>query len=140
MSRNIARFFHLSLETEFNALRFINYTIPRLCSTYAVATIDNIRPQQFWSLTDQDPDLVRHLRVQVRLMGNLGLNAGGPWLSDTYCLKCFIYKNGIRDAGHFFFGCICFKENFNMLWSDLKTTLPKRILYKATLYLASYRI
>ena len=32
-------FFHFSLEVEFNALLFINYTIPRLCSTYAVATI-----------------------------------------------------------------------------------------------------
>ena len=32
--------FHFSLETEFNALRFINYTIPRLCSTYAVAIIE----------------------------------------------------------------------------------------------------
>ena len=31
--------FHFSLEIEFNALRFINYTIPRLCSTYAVATL-----------------------------------------------------------------------------------------------------
>ena len=39
MSRNIARFFHFSSEIEFNALRFINYTIPRLRSTYAVATI-----------------------------------------------------------------------------------------------------
>ena len=39
MSRNIARFFHFCLETEFNALRFINYTIPRLSSTYAMATI-----------------------------------------------------------------------------------------------------
>ena len=39
MSRNIARFFHFSLEFEFNALHFINYTIPWLCSTYAVATI-----------------------------------------------------------------------------------------------------
>ena len=32
-------FFHFSSEIEFNALRFTNYTIPRLCSTYAVATI-----------------------------------------------------------------------------------------------------
>ena len=32
-------FFHFSLEIEFNALRFINYRIPRLCSTYAVATM-----------------------------------------------------------------------------------------------------
>ena len=35
-----SQIFHFSLETEFNALCFINYTIPRLCSTYAVATID----------------------------------------------------------------------------------------------------
>ena len=40
MSCNIARFFHFSLETEFNALRFIDYTIPRLCSTNAVAAIE----------------------------------------------------------------------------------------------------
>ena len=39
VTRNIARFFHFSLEIEFNALRFINYTIPRLCSIYAVATL-----------------------------------------------------------------------------------------------------
>ena len=31
--------FHFSLEIEFTALRFINYTIPMLCSTYAVATL-----------------------------------------------------------------------------------------------------
>ena len=32
-------FFHFSSEIEFNALRFINYIIPRLCSTYTVATL-----------------------------------------------------------------------------------------------------
>ena len=32
--------FHFSLEIEFNVLRFINHTIPTLCSTYAVATLD----------------------------------------------------------------------------------------------------
>ena len=35
----IARFFRFSLEIEFNALRFINYIIPRLCPTHAVATV-----------------------------------------------------------------------------------------------------
>ena len=39
VSRNVDRFFHFSLEIEFNALRFINYAIPRLFSTYAVATL-----------------------------------------------------------------------------------------------------
>ena len=40
VSRSIARFFHFSLEIEFSAMRFTNYTIPRLHSTYAVANID----------------------------------------------------------------------------------------------------
>ena len=31
--------FSLFFRIEFNALRFINYTIPRLCSTYAEATL-----------------------------------------------------------------------------------------------------
>ena len=56
-------------------------------------------------------------------MGNLGLNSGVPWLSDTGCLKCFICKNGIRDAGQFFFDCMSFREIFTILWPDLKTTL-----------------
>ena len=85
----------------------------------AKACTDNIPPQQFWSLTDQYPDLVRHLHV--RLMGNLGLNAGVPWLSDTDGQKCFICKNGVKDAGHFF-GCMSFRENYTILWSNLKTT------------------
>ena len=58
----------------------------------AKACIDNTPPQQFWSLTDQYPDLVRHLRVEVRLIVNLGFNAEVPWLSDMDCLKCFICK------------------------------------------------
>ena len=38
-----SQFFHFSLEIEFNALRFMNYTIPRLSSTYALATIKRLR-------------------------------------------------------------------------------------------------
>ena len=66
---------------------------------------------------------MRHLHVQVRLMGNLGLNAGVPWESDTDGRKCFICKNGVEDAGHFFFDCMSFRESFTILWSNLKTTL-----------------
>ena len=50
VTQHIARFFHFSLEVESNALRFINYTIPRLCSNYAVATIkklETLRGQSF---------------------------------------------------------------------------------------------
>ena len=86
---------------------------------------DNIPLQQFWSLTDHYPDLVCHLHVQVTFMGNLGLMLGVPWFSDTDCLKCFICKNGIEGAGHFFFECMSFGKNFTVLWSNLKTTLFK---------------
>ena len=40
--------FHFSLEIEFNAMRFINYTIPRLRLTYAVATIDCENKKIVW--------------------------------------------------------------------------------------------
>ena len=56
-------------------------------------------------------------------MGNLGLDAWVPWLSDTDGRKCFICKHSVEDAGHFFFDCMSFRENFKILWSDLKTTL-----------------
>ena len=63
--------------------KWTEYCVSHSTQHLTKAYIDNIPPQQFWSLTDQYPDLVRHLHVQVRLMGNLGLNAGVPWLSDT---------------------------------------------------------
>ena len=68
------------------------------------ACIGTIPSQQFWSLIDLYSDLVRHLHVQVRLVDNLRLDAGVPWLSDTDCRKCFICKNGVEDTGHFFDG------------------------------------
>ena len=40
-------------------------------------------PFRFWSLTNQFPDLVSRLHVQVRLMGNFGLNRSIPWLQNT---------------------------------------------------------
>ena len=60
------------------------------------------------------------LRENVdRLTSNHGLNAEVPWLSNTDSIKCFICKNDIEGVGHFVFG---FRENFTILWSDLKTT------------------
>ena len=56
-------------------------------------------------------------------MGNLGLNARMHWLSDTDGRKCFSCKNGVEDAGHFVFDCMSFRENFTILWSNLKATL-----------------
>ena len=41
----------------------------------------------------------------------------------TRTLKCLICKNSVEDVGHFFLNCMSFRENFNILWSNLKTTL-----------------
>ena len=35
----------------------------------------------------------------------------------------FLCKDSVKDASHFFFDCMSFRENFTILWSNLKTTL-----------------
>ena len=44
---------------------------------------ENVSPSKLWSLADFYPDLVSCLYTQVRLMGNLCLNGGIPWLFKT---------------------------------------------------------
>ena len=44
----------------------------------AQACLENISPDQFWSIGDLYPDIVRHLHVQKRVMGNFGINGGVP--------------------------------------------------------------
>ena len=56
----------------------------------AQACLKNVSPSKFWSLADLYPDLVSRLHTQVRLMGNLCLNGGIPWLFKTEGSLCFI--------------------------------------------------
>ena len=49
----------------------------------AQTCLENISPYQFWSIADYCPDFVSRLHVQIRLMGNFGLNGGVPWLKNT---------------------------------------------------------
>ena len=44
----------------------------------AQACLENISPDQFWSIADLYPDLVRHLHVQIRLMEKFGIDGGVP--------------------------------------------------------------
>ena len=48
----------------------------------------NVSPEQFWSIADNYPDLAKCLHVQIRLAGNVGLNGGVPWLSNTEDALC----------------------------------------------------
>ena len=52
--------------------------------------LNNVPPYHFWSLANHYPGLVSRLHVQVRIMGNFGLNGGIPWLTDTEGATCFV--------------------------------------------------
>ena len=94
----------------------------------------------FWSISNQYPDLVTRLHVQVRLMGNFGFSACVPWTvraDESLCLGnfgfsacvpwtiraneslCFVCKEAKDDLYHFLFDCSYFRTNFDSLWSNL---------------------
>ena len=64
----------------------------------AQTCLENISPYQFcsWSIADRYPDLVSRLHVQIRLMGNLGLNGGVPWLTNTDGELVFFAKTVLK--------------------------------------------
>ena len=65
----------------------------------------NVSPEQFWSIADNYPDLVKCLHVQIRLAGNFGLNGGVPWLLNTDGALCFICKENVENVNHFLLEC-----------------------------------
>ena len=71
----------------------------------AQACSENISPSKFWSLADFYPDLVSRLHTQVRLMGNLCLNGGIPWLFKTEGCLCFISNENTETVYHHFIEC-----------------------------------
>ena len=44
----------------------------------ANSCLSNISPSQFWAVSEQYHDLVKHLQQRVRLMRQFGLNDGVP--------------------------------------------------------------
>ena len=42
--------------------------------------LSELTPSQFWGITSDHPDLVPKLNLQLRLMGNFGLQSSLPWL------------------------------------------------------------
>ena len=85
----------------------------------AQACLENISPDQFWSIADLYPDLVRHFHVQIRLMENFGINGSVPWLTNTDGKLCLLCKESTEDLSHFLSGCPNFRDNRESLWSNL---------------------
>ena len=80
----------------------------------------NVSPEQFWSIADNYPDLVKCLHVQIRLAGNFGLNRGVPWLLNTEGALCFICKKNIENVNHFLLECRELHNNFDSIWLNLR--------------------
>ena len=83
--------------------------------------LNNVPPYHFWSLADHYPDLVSRLYVQVRIIWNLVLNGGIPWLTNAEGATCFACKQGVETVNHFLLECPGLKENLDSLWHKLKT-------------------
>ena len=55
--------------------------------------------------------------------GDLCLNSGIPWLFKTEGSLCFICKEDTETVYHHFIECLPFRDNYNSLWSNLKTKI-----------------
>ena len=67
-----------------------------------------------WPITSEYPDFVPKQNLQLRLMGNLRLQSGIPWLrikSEDKCLLCRIEKEI-----HFALRCLYFFNNWRSFW------------------------
>ena len=76
----------------------------------AQACLENISPDQLWSIADLYPDLVKHLH---------GINGGVPWLTNTDSELCLLCKESVEDVSHFLLDCPNFRDNRESLWSNL---------------------
>ena len=85
----------------------------------AQACLENISPDQFWSIVDLYLDHVRHLHVQIRLMQNFGIDGSVPWLTNTDGEHCLLCKDSTEDVSHFLFDCPNFRDNRESLQSNL---------------------
>ena len=91
----------------------------------AHSCLENVPPLCFWSLANKSPELFSRLHIQVRLMSNFGLNGGIPWLQNTDGAICFICKEEIESATHFFLDYSYFRNNFDSLWNRLKIKIAQ---------------
>ena len=104
---------------EFEENAWIDFVQKHPSFKFARTCLDNVSPHKFWSISDQYPDLVCRLHVQIRLMGNFGFSADLPWASKAEDALCFICKKSNNNLYHFLFDCLYFRDNFDSLLSNL---------------------
>ena len=81
----------------------VNHTSMHIAKAYAC--LKNVTPYQFWCLADNYPNFVSCMHIQIRLMGNFGLNCGVPWQAGTNDSLCLICKRGTEDVIYLLLDC-----------------------------------
>ena len=96
-----------------------NFVIAHPSHKLVETCLDLVSPQIFWSISNQYPELVTRLHVQIRLMGNFGFSACVPWTVRADESLCFVCKEAKDDLYHFLFDCSYFRKSFDSLWPNL---------------------
>ena len=88
-----------------------------------VSAFEGVTFETFLSITSEYPDLVPKRNLQLRLIRNLGLLSGIPWLrikSEDKCLLCRIEK---EDMIHFALRCRYFFNDWKSFWYRLRQVI-----------------
>ena len=104
---------------EYEEYTWKNFVIVYPSYKLSKTCLDLVSPQMFWSISNQYPDLVTRLRVQIRLIGNFGFSACVLWTIRADKSLCFVCIEAKDDLYHFLFHCSYFRKNFDSLWSTL---------------------
>ena len=75
-------------------LRHTGFDFAKSCS-------ERVPPQKFCSISGYYSDLVCCLLVQIRLIGNFGLNVSMPWATTNDSSNWFIYKESEETLNRF---------------------------------------
>ena len=76
---------------------------------------------EFWEIVYRIPDLAFKRNLQIRLMGNFGLQYGAPWLRKSGSSTCLLCKDGnVEDISHFLFACPKPEDVCTTFWYILK--------------------
>ena len=82
-----------------------------------------ISPSNYWKITSLYPDLVCKVNIQLRLIGNYGLQSGLPWLRKDKSDACLLCKTECEDLSHFVLRCPYFRNDWIRFWLLMKNFL-----------------
>ena len=86
-------------------------------------TLTEISPSNYWKITSLYPDLVSKVNIQLRLIGNYGLQSGLPWLRKEKSDACLLCKTESEDLSHFVLRCPYFRNDWIRFWLLMKNFL-----------------